>query len=236
MELSDAPSIILLTFVAKLLIITHNMKKIFKTLLFAVPAIAFLAAPACKEDDGGKFDPFAKIWINGKNTTNKAQTTQQRLTAEQICKGDSVYLCGNQKPDNTGGPCTGYMIKPTYDGYLPIDTVNNRLPMVNGNVDDGYTPLDENVFLSEQFNWFVTKMVRYTYINERFECVYSDKVGDTIGYIPTAVRLAAREELRKLWDDRDANREAIYKIFNEAFVFYPCTGAEYKRMLEEGIE
>ena len=106
MELSDAPSIILLTFVAKLLIITHNMKKIFKTLLFAAPAIALLAAPACKEDDGGKFDPFAKIWINGKNTTNKAQTTQQRLTAEQICKGDSVYLRGNIKPENNGGTIT----------------------------------------------------------------------------------------------------------------------------------
>lgn len=236
MELSDAPSIILLTFVAKLLIITHNMKKIFKTLLFAVPAIALLAAPACKEDDGGKFDPFAKIWINGKNTTNKAQTTQQRLTAEQICKGDSVFLCGTMRSYNLAGTLTGYMIKPTYDGYLPIDTVNNRLPMENINIDDGYTPLDKNIFLSEEWYWYILKMVRDTSINHMNEYVYSHKCGDTIGYIPTAVRLAAREELRKLWDDRDANRDAIRKIFNEAFVFYPCTGAEYKRMLEEGIE
>ena len=211
--------------------------KTLSMLALLATALPLFMLSACKDGgDGGKFDPYAKIWINGKDLTNKAQTTQQRLTAEQICKGDSVYLCGNLKPDNTGGPCIGYMIKPTYDGYLPIDTVNNRLPMENGNVDDGYTPLDKNIFLSEQFNWFVTKMVRDTSINVMFEYVYSDKVGDTIAYIPTAVRLAAREELRKLWDDRDANREAIYKIFNEAFVFYPCTGAEYKRMLEEGIE
>ena len=235
MELSDAPSIILLTFVAKLLIITHNMKKIFKTLLFAAPAIALLAAPACKDDDGGKFDPFAKIWINGKNTTNKAQTTQQRLTAEQICKGDSVYLCGTLRSDNLTRTLTGYMIKPTYDGYLPIDTVNNRLPMENINIDDGYTPLDENIFLSEKFNWFIIKFERDVETDPT-GVKHNHTFTDTIGYVPTAVRLAAREELRKLWDDRDANWDAIRKIFNDAFVFYPCTGAEYKRMLEEGIE
>lgn len=212
------------------------MKKIFKTLLFAAPAVALLAAPACKDDDGGKFDPFAKIWINGKNSTNKVQTTQQRLTAEQICKGDSIYLSGTTKCDNMLATVTAYMIKPTYDGALPIDTVNMRLPMENGNVDDGYTPLDKNIFLSEEFNWFILKMERDSSLNERYEYVYSGKHTDTIGYIPTSVRLAAREEIRKLWDDRDANREAIYKIFNDAFVFYPCTGAEYKRMLEEGIE
>ena len=234
MELSDAPSIILLTFVAKLLIITHNMKKIFKTLLFAVPAIALLAAPACKDDDGGKFDPFAKIWINGKNTTNKAQTTQQRLTAEQICQNDSITLVGYFKEANFSS-LTYYEIKPTYEGSLRIDTANRRLAMEAGNADDGYTPLDENPLISEKFNWFIQKFERDvetdpTGVKHNHICT------DTLGYVPTAVRLAAREELRKLWDDRDANWDAIRKIFNDAFVFYPCTGAEYKRMLEEGIE
>lgn len=209
--------------------------KTLSMLALLATALPLFMPSACKDGgDVGKFDPYAKIWINVKDLSNKAQTTQQRFTAEQKCKGDSIVLMGTYKPNNSRS-ATIYQIKPTSGGFLPIDTINMRIAMEAGNADDGFTPLDKNILLREGHNWYIQKFDRDWETDptgEKFNWIW----GDTICYIPTAVRLAAREELRKLWDDRDANREAIYKIFNETFVFYPCTGAEYKRMLEEWIE
>ena len=203
-------------------------------------SLAATALTSCKDDDGdgGKFNPDAKIWINARNTTNKyihenADGTQRRQTAEEICKGDSIALCGETKFTG-GGYCINYTLKPTIEGSYLIDTVNMRLPLTAGNADDGYTPLDKNMFLDENMSWVVRKIVyerAYDLLKGDYD---SYKWSDTLAYVPMSARHAAKEAMRELWDDRDGNREEIYRIFNEAFYFIPCTGEEYKALLEKG--
>lgn len=55
---------------------------------------------------------------------------------------------------------------------------------------------------------------------------------DTIGYIPQSVRTEAFERI--LEAEKRQDYEAIYKIFNEAFVGVPCTPEEYKELKAKG--
>ena len=58
---------------------------------------AFTTFVACDDDSNGKLEGFAKIYIQGKNITNKflhenADGSQRLLSIEEICKGDSVSI------------------------------------------------------------------------------------------------------------------------------------------------
>lgn len=186
----------------------------------AAVAIAAFSTVFCSCDDGGgKYNPNAKIYINGVDALNKVATTQQRLTVEQICKGDSVCLM-----DSFGsGDLFAYTGET--DGHR-IDTVNMRLvfPAYNIVGVDGHYDIAKNEFFEEARHFFLLDG--------------HSKGGsgpyDTLAYIPTQSRMAAKEVLLELFKDIDANREAIYKVFTEAFTFIPCTGAEYKAMIERG--
>ena len=80
---------------------------------FAILLVAFIGAftafVACDDDGNGKLDEYAKIYINGKNITNKylqenADGTQRKLTVEEICKGDSFLIV---MYDKEGEYCKG---------------------------------------------------------------------------------------------------------------------------------
>lgn len=189
------------------------------SVIAAVAIAAISAAFSSCDDDGGKYDPYTKVYINGVDALNKATTTQQRLTVEQICKMDSIALTGHIG----GGDLFSYT--GNTDGHL-IDTVNMRLvfPAYNIVGTTGTYNIAKNPFFNE----------------EDYFCIidghWKDGIGpyDTLAYIPTQSRLAAKKVLLELFKDIDANREAIYKVFTEAFQFVPCTGAEYKAMIERG--
>lgn len=187
----------------------------FSNAIAAVAIAAFSAAFCSCDDDGGKYNPSAKVYINGVNALNKVTTTQQRLTVEQICKMDSVILM-----ENIGGGDL-YAYTGETDGHR-IDTVNMRLvfPAYNIMGTDGTSDIATNPFFDETRHFFITDAHGW--------------VQDTLAYVPTQSRMAAKEVLLELFKDRDANREAIYKVFTEAFQFIPCTGAEYKAMIERG--
>ena len=189
------------------------------SVMVAVAIAAFSAAFCSCDDDGGKYNPKAKVYINGVDAQNKAATAQQRLTVEQICKGDSVALAGS-----IGGGDIFSFVSAT-DHY--IDTVNMRLvfPAYNIFGTDNSLDADNSSFFRENERYYL------------IDChIASPHFQDTLGYIPIQSRLEAKETLRELFKDRDANREAIYKVFTEAFQFVPCTGAEYKAMIERGEE
>lgn len=186
-----------------------------------------LTLTSCGKEDKPRYDPDAPIWINGRdNPANKSATTKQkRLTVAEICAGDSIILIGRlNRGSGTGIP---FMINPTQPAYGRIDVENSRLPLRAENID----VLENNTFLHPNIKWYIAKTYNDSgYLGE----------GDTIAYVPTSNRLAAAEALRPLFDPanggRDANLDAIYKIFNEAFIFVPCTGEEYKELVAADLD
>lgn len=199
------------------------------SVIAAVAIAAFSAAFCSCDDDGEKYNPNAKIYINGVDALNKVATTQQRLTVEQICKGDSIRMntSNNEKlPENFEWSDFGITIN-SKEEY--IDTVNMRLVFPAYDVLGGADGVDNSDYTPENNVFFFGKG-RSLYITDGHYATY----GDTIGYIPDKVRLEAYDVLMELFKDKDANREKIYDVFTNAFQFIPCTGAEYKAMIERG--
>lgn len=131
----------------------------------------------------------------------------EAMSVAEICQLDTVLM------SKTDGGNT-----PFGDNFQnKIDRVNNRLAMRVANLET----LDDNQFLLSK------EVILYT-TNERFEYI------DTIGYVPYSQRYAAYEAIKPLWESEDW--DAIYNIFQNAFTFIPCTGAEYKAMIENGEE
>ena len=198
--------------------------------LIAAVAIAAISAALCScDDDGGKYNPNAKIYINGVDAQNKSMTVQQRLTVEQICKGDSVRMntSNNEKLDALREWSDFGITINSKEEY--IDTVNLRFVFPAYDVLGGANGVDNSDYTPEDNVFFFGKG-RSLYITDGHYATY----GDTIGYIPDKVRLEAYDVLMELFKDKDANREKIYDVFTNAFQFIPCTGAEYKAMLERG--
>lgn len=212
------------------------MKRLF--LLIAAISCGVFATVGCDDDDNnGKLDKEAKIWINGVNTTNKylqenPDGSQRRLTVEEICKGDSVTIAvRSYEGAVTGMACVINPIedKPAWGG---IDTIQMRLSLQAGNIQ----VLEDNAFLSPDWYVYIQKMERYTEIVDNGKLYVGWVYTDTIAYVPRAQRLEAYEKLVPLFEDKDANWSEIYRIFNEAYIFVPCTGEEYKKLRESGEE
>ena len=213
------------------------MKKNLILMAFAIVS-AFLVFSCDDEQTGGKLDQDANIYINGRNSVNKSVSTtntdgtQKRLTVEEICKGDSIVLCAySYKRDSTEIICEEKFI---YNGS--IDTIKNRIALRAGNING----LEKNEFLMEEWKWYIRKLNWiYNGEDENGDTVYVGSLDinahDTIAYIPTEQRLAVVDTLTTLFEDKEGNWDKIYKIFNDAFIFYPCTGEEYKELKAAGL-
>ena len=196
------------------------------SVIAAVAIAAISAAFSSCDDDGGKYDPYTKVYINGIDapSVKSVQVNSEiRLTAAEVCRRDSIDLSG-QYVQNKDKTCWFGTFTITTGGTLndgcAIDTVGNRLVYpaykIFG-VNDDMSPSADSPF----FDPYVRMFLRQLH-------------GDTLGYIPTASRVEAYNVLLELFKDKDANREKIYDVFTEAFQFVPCTGAEYKAMIERG--
>ncbi|MGN0030315.1 MAG: hypothetical protein ACI35Q_11390 [Marinilabiliaceae bacterium] len=90
-----------------------------------------------------------------------------------------------------------------------IDTVNQRIIR---------EALEAN-FFDEFHNYVIT------------DNKYPD--GDTLAYIPNDTVKAAYERIYVLREQGRWNE--LYEVFQNAFVFYPCTGAEYRELAAKGL-
>ena len=192
-----------------------------KTLFALLPiAIFCIAFSSCKDDEDSKLDKEAKIYINGVDHINKnlQYNKDGKLTAHDICRLDTLILNTIMESGESIG--AGVFCHCNND----IDTINDRLILIAGNL----TTLDDNQFINAEYtpHAYLTKSVY-------------DKDGewisfDTIAYVPRAQRLEAYYQIRELWDKDEWDK--MYKIFEDGLIFVPCTGAEYKALVEAGIE
>lgn len=194
-----------------------------RTILLLMVGFIFAFAACDKDDDNGKLDPNAKIYISGadKLLKNTRYGVDAPLTAAQICRLDSLWM-----------KCSRYGRKEeSIDAYFSfrgesgctIDTINNRLVFDAGSINgiDGNGFLDPNTGYND---FYIFKMFSYP----------DGRDGrDTLAYIPNAQRQAAYEQIKALWDTEQW--DAIYEIFQNAFTFVPCTGAEFRELKEAGL-
>lgn len=189
-------------------------RTLFTAALLAVSASAFFTA-CDDEGENEKLNPDYKIYISGRDNAGNKAATLGKMTAHEICVLDSICLISQQR--------SLFKFSYTADyGYFPLDTVNDRLVLQAGNING----LEGNPFLSPEQKWVVGTLREL----DRAE------IGDTIGYVPTAQRLAVVDTLTTLFaDGREKNIDAILEIFQSAFVFYPCTAEEYKELAAKGL-
>ena len=193
-----------------------------KTLFALLPISMFcIAFSSCKDDEDGKLDPEAKIYISGKDylgNKNLQYNKDGKLTAHEICLLDTILLITeDENREGQGGAGFWHCLN-------NIDTINDRFIMEAGNLQT----LETNQFINANYTphaYFIKEVYDR---NEQW-------IGrDTIAYIPRAQRLEAYYQIRELWDKDEWDK--MYKIFEDGLIFVPCTGAEYKALVEAGIE
>ena len=189
--------------------------KIHTLLLLGLAACGVFAA--CEEEEGGHRSTESKLYINGRDYvgTNKAKVYSERLTVDEILAFDTLVFRGHKIADDVKDwlereQCTGVCTKA--NGL--IDAANRRLVREAGEVD----------FFDEYHDWVITTL---------YEGSDGHIVQDTLAYIPNDTVLAAYARIYEL---REQNKwDEIYEIFQDAFVFYPCTGEEYKVLEAMGL-
>ena len=62
------------------------------------------------------------------------------------------------------------------------------------------------------------------------ESLASKVIVDTIAYIPDSVLAIAKQRIETAYANND--HEEVYRLFNEAFTFYPITGPEWRQLKE----
>ena len=98
--------------------------------------------------------------------------------------------------------------------------VNMRIALSAGYVETFH---DASFYFDGRYNMYVQK-------------VNGTKDEDTIAYMPREYRLEAYEKMKKLFSEDELNWTEIYRVFNEGFIFVPCTGAEFKELVEKGLD
>lgn len=189
---------------------------------------SLFALGGCSDDNEGSASKYTPVYINGRDALNKS-LNQQRLSVEQICKGDSIGLVYNQ------GSVLFCQIVTTEPAYLPIDTINMRISLLNENIAELNDPYG-NPFFEEQYHWYIQKINSWADYDDRGILIKGWELGDTIAYVPTAQRMAAVDTLNILFKDKAANWDKICEIYTDAFFFVPCTGLEYKELQAAGLE
>ena len=103
------------------------------------------------------------------------------------------------------------------------DTVNNRLLMWSSDI----LTVDGTI----QYDFIGATNTHLIIPNGRTD-EYGLPLYDTCGYIPQSVIDSAREQIEALYAQE--RYDEIYELFHTAFVFFPCTGEEYKQIVANG--
>lgn len=185
------------------------MKRLF---LMALVAMAFVA---CDKEDGFQYDPMRLVPIRGVDTP---------ATYAYNARGVKAFAHeGQQKKLTAHEIC---VIALTSDLQLrceewcghgfdvrQIDTVNNILSMLIDEV------LKDDLTLN--YNFIGGNNMVFT------------SWSDTVAYIPNSVLRNATEVIEQLHAQGDY--EGLFEVFDNAFRFYPCTGAEYRALKEQRL-
>lgn len=202
------------------------IKKLFMALVFTTCLVG------CKQDEN-KVGNYSPIYINGVDAGNKS--IQQRRSVHEILTRGTFYLNDTELFESFDGEIS---VMTTGKQFLPwdnnIDTINDRLIMDAG-----------NVLFDGQLNWLGGSFLRGRNYYIQYVNLHTDEDGnyngngvkewlDTVGYIPNHVIEEAQVKILDLW--KEGKVDEIYKTFQDAFYFIPCTGEEFKSIKDTTID
>ncbi len=191
------------------------MKKI-KIMLVTLLAIGLFSCEKETEIEEFRLDPSAPVYLNGREAVSDAKG-QELLSIKEVIKRASDFVFLNSLNDLAYG---------TIDGICERDTVNNRIVGYSGWVITAEGDLQTEFI--EGRNYIILDI---DYDNRNpYTFEYPT---DTLGYIPNSVMEAAETAIRAAYEAEDY--EECYRLFKEAFVFYPITGEGYRQLVEQGI-
>jgi len=169
-----------------------------------------------KDDEGSRLDPNAMISIR------PAQGVQLRsaehLTALEIVEQTNNLIGWNYDVNETQPVSRGF-------SEAQRDTDTPRLLMWGTDI------ISQKGELIYDFLGCVDLVLDRAHID--MSKPYGERdLSDTIGYLPNSALIKAREIIIPAFERGDY--EAVYKAFDEAFVFYPITGEEWRELKAQG--
>lgn len=186
----------------------------------------------CKKEDNGQFDTSVMIALNAPKELSANQTIatksdgeQQRISPRQIVEETTVISYHNYdiNPD-------GRVLERGFN-EKQRDLINNRLLMFNSDVINPYTHRVSPGFIDGCDFLLVTW--RYGDGSLWEEATGSGEVFiDTVAYIPTKIVHEAAVKIREAHAKKDY--ATCYRLFHEAFTFYPITGKEWRELKTNG--
>lgn len=212
-----------------------------KVILYSL--LGCLLLIGCKKESG-KLDPDAKISVTGVRSLTKGASDWADIPADGIAHTgitDSLefitkYAWECQMRFQGGSPCGrafGFMDD---DYYILRDLNENKLKFWGtdaisaagslGNFITSYT--DMVVVVAKWEDGTAAMPLGFDMMR------YNDAIFDTVAYIPNSVVLNARAKITTAFDAGDY--ETCYRLFDDAYVFLPITGAKWRALKAAGIE
>ena len=181
-----------------------------KVILLGIITMLLLACS--KNDDKGRtLDPNAKLALNGAPTP-KAETNPEHLSVREIVEQAAAI---NFISDQYGETGRGF-------ADAQRDLENNRLLMYGSDIIEPHEGMMNLTFIGAHDN----VIIRQTYFPGQTDPVGRPlRVIDTIAYLPNAEFRAAHDAVVKAYNA--GNFEEVYRLFQQAYTFYPITGAEW---------
>ncbi len=197
----------------------------------------------CKKESG-QLDPDAKISVTGVRSLTKGASDWADIPEDGIAHTgitDSLefitkYACECQMSMPNGlTPGRGFGFDDgTY--YILRDLANNKLKFWGTDAISSAGSLGDFVTTYTDMVVTVAKWEDGTAAMPLgFDMMrYNDVIFDTVAYIPNSVVLDARAKITTAFDAGDY--ETCYRLFDDAYVFLPITGAKWRALKAAGIE
>lgn len=200
---------------------------------FFLVVLALIMLSSCSSEDKRKLDPLIKI--TGANALPRLRSGEINDSLAFIVRYAWRWRAMSKEMGHDTGRDFGLGGDDRW--LLQRDTINNRLMLQ-----------DVDVIIDGELGSFVVDHsdvvllgVKQPGEDKLIHAKDADFVGnmanlvpDTIGYIPNRVILDAREKITKAFNANDYIE--CQRLFNEAYVFLPTTGAKWRAMKAAGIE
>lgn len=204
-----------------------------KLLLLAIVAVAIFAS--CDKNDDYVFKTDAYIFL-----PFKGQSKQVAFSGDQFRK----FKVGS---NYSGRTWTAHDIVRRDDVYLACTDTTHGDPLIyerwfwpelRDTVNDMLLFRGEDILTAqgELYRGFLYNYIDYYVLVGKFDFENLDHNPDldTVGYIPNATIIEARKHIEELYDAE--KYDEIYEYFHHAFEIIPCTGSEYKALVEQGLQ
>lgn len=195
--------------------------------------LALIATLGSCNNKNKQLDPDAKLSITGVSSPVKSQNNQGILGTEITDSVEFILKYAWAFKNSYGSRAIGFL-----DGYMDNrDFINKKFKFSGNDVINSKGELAEIVMQCDDFVFTTGLDKNGKAQNPQIAPIATDPEYlrsplDTIAYIPQSVILTARAAITKAFNEGDY--ETCYKLFDNAYVFIPTTGAKWRALKAQG--